>query len=475
MLDLLGPGNRPADRSFCDRLTRREMLRIGGLAPLGLSLSSLLAGQAFASPGTAPGNLPAGSFGRAKRCLLLFMWGGPSHIDMFDMKPNAPVEVRGEFSPAPTSVPGMQMCELMPRFAKHADKLSLIRSVTHTDNNHSTSAHWMLTGRKHERSAENFSAKGDDFPHMGSVLSKLAPSRATLPTFVALPEVIGTTIGAVTPGQNGGIIGKRYDPFCINQHPDEPDFEVGNLALPQDLNTARMAARKDLLSAFDKTRRNILTGSEIAALDAYQQRALDLITSPAAHQAFDLEAEGREMRDQYGRGTFGQGLLLGRRLLEAGVRLVTVYWHRERPGGTENSWDTHSANFTTMKNRLIPQIDGPLDTLLTDMQERGMLEDTLVVWSSEFGRTPKVNNNNGGRDHWGPCNSVWLAGAGVPGGYVHGETDKIASEPIADPVHPADLSATIFWLLGLRPETLIYDPLNRPLPISEGRPIQPLV
>lgn len=466
MLDLLGPGSR-----LCDRLTRREILRIGGLAPLGLSLSSLLAGQARA----AGDPLPNASFGRAKRCLLLFMWGGPSHIDLFDMKPNAPREVRGEFSPAPTSVPGLQMCELMPRLARHADKLSLIRSVTHTDNNHSTSAHWMLTGRKPPLSAENFSAKGDDFPHMGSVISKLSPGKATLPTFVALPETIGTTIGAVTPGQNGGIIGKRYDPFRIEHHPDLPDFKVGNLALPGDLNAARMNARKDLLHAFDETRAKLLAGSEITALDDYQRRALELITSPEAHRAFDLVAEGEAMRNRYGRETFGQGLLLGRRLLEAGVKLVTVYWHREKPGGTENSWDTHSANFSTLKDRLIPQVDGPLDTLLSDLEERGMLDDTLVVWTSEFGRTPKVNGNNGGRDHWGPCNSIWMAGAGVPGGYIHGETDKIASEPIADPVSPADLSATIFWLLGLRPESLIYDPLNRPLPISEGHVIKQLV
>ena len=468
MLDLLGPGSR-----LCDHITRREMLRIGGLAPMGLGLASLLAGHDRAV-GAEQSSI-AGSFGRAKRCLLMFMWGGPSHIDLFDMKPNAPREVRGEFNPAATSVPGLQMCELLPRLGRHADKLSLIRSLTHTDNNHSTSAHWMLTGRKPPFSAENFSAKGDDFPHLGSVVTKLAPSNPTLPTFVALPETISTTIGAIVPGQNGGIIGKQYDPFRIEQHPDLPDFKVGNLALPGDLSAARMAGRKELLGAFDSKRRSLLADTEIAALDDYQRRALELITSPEAHRAFDLAAESDATRDRYGRETFGQSLLLGRRLLEAGVRLVTVYWHRERPGGTENSWDTHGANFTTLKNRLLPQVDGPLDALLSDLQERGMLDDTLVVWSSEFGRTPKVNGNNGGRDHWGPCNSIWMAGAGVPGGYVHGVTDKIASEPIADAVHPADITATIFWLLGLRPESLIYDPLNRPLPISEGQPIKPLV
>ena len=457
---------------LCDKISRRAMLRIGGLAPLGLGLPTLLANEALGSEALAAHF--GGSFGRAKRCLVLFMWGGPSQLDLFDMKPNAPSEVRGEFQPASTKVPGMQICELMPELAKHTDKIALVRSVTHTDNNHSTSAHWMLTGRKHERSAENFSAKGDDFPNIGSVLTKLAPARQDLPTFVALPEVINTTIGATTPGQAGGMLGKRYDPFQINQHPDEPDFHVGSLSLPGDVPPLRMNDRKGLLTQFDRLRQRMESDADASAMNAYQQQALNLITSPIAQHAFDIAAESPAERDRYGRGTFGQSLLLARRLLEAGVRLVTVYWHRERPGGTENSWDTHGDNFRTLKDRLIPQVDQPLATLLEDLTARGLLDDTLVVWTSEFGRTPKVNGN-AGRDHWGPCNSIWMAGAGIPGGQVYGSSDKIASRPLNDPVTPEDLAATTYHLLGLRPETLIYDPLKRPLPIAEGQVLQRLL
>lgn len=468
MLEIRGQGYR-----LCDRITRRTMLRVGALAPIGLSLPALLAARAQA--GTAQAGPTGGSFGRAKRCLLLFMWGGPSHIDTFDMKPDAPVEVRGEFRPISTSVPGTQVCEHLPTFARMMDQIALIRSVTHTDNNHSTSAHWMLTGKKHERSAENFAAKGDDAPHIGSVISKMMPGHGDLPTFVSLPEQIGTTIGAVTPGQNGGILGKQFDPFLINRHPDEPDFKVENLALPADVDQARMHGRQDLLAKFNAARKKLLLDAEVAALDAYQQEAIDLVTSPKAHKAFDLQAEGDAMRDRFGRHTFGQGLLLARRLLEAGVKLVTVYWHRERPGGTENSWDTHSGNFVSLKNRLLPQVDKPLTVLLEDLGQRGLLDDTLVVWSSEFGRTPKVNNNNGGRDHWGPCNSVWLAGAGVPGGAVYGESDRIASRPLSDPVSPDDLSATIFHMMGLKPDLHYYDPLMRPIALSLGQPLRNLI
>jgi len=447
-------------------MTRRAMLRVGGLAPWGLGLPQLLAADAAA--GTS------GSFGRARRCLMLFMWGAPSHIDLFDMKPQAPAEIRGEFRPVSTAVPGFQVCEHLPQFSRHTDKMALIRSVTHTDNNHSTSAHWMLTGHKHERSAENFNARDSDFPHIGSVLSKLAPGKATLPTFVSLPEVIATTAGAVTPGQGGGILGRRYDPFCIQQHPDEPDFEVGNLSLPRGLGGDRMQQRTRLLERLDR-RRDLRADGEVAVLDSYREQALDLITSPDAQRAFDLAREKPAMRERYGPGTFGQSLLLARRLLEAGVRLVTVYWHREMPGGTENSWDTHSKNFIQLKNRLLPQVDGPLATMFEDFGQRGLLDDTLIVWNSEFGRTPKINNNQAGRDHWGPCNSLWLAGAGIAGGQIYGRSDNFAARPTSDPVSPADFSATIYHLLGLPPETVIYDPLQRPMPISTGRPLRRVI
>jgi hypothetical protein len=443
------------------RLTRRAMLKIGAVLPLGLSLPALLA-AAEQNPSNA------GKFGKAKRCLMLYMWGGPSHIDTFDMKPGAPLEIRGEFSPIRTKVPGIQICEHLPNLARHTDKIGFIRSVTHSDNNHSTSAHWMLTGHKPALSAENFGAQGSDFPHIGSVLSKLSPCKGHLPTFVALPDVIATTAGFVTPGQGGGILGQTYDPFRINQHPDEPDFRVQNLSPMDGMTDQRLRSRVSLLEEFDAFRGGLINSADAAALSVFQQKALDLVTSEETRKAFDLQKEGDKERDRYGRHTFGQSLLLARRLLESGVKLVTVYWHREKPG-VDTTWDTHSGNFKQLKERLLPQTDKPVATLLEDLAKRGLLEDTLVVWMSEFGRTPKINSSDAGRDHWGACNTIWMAGGGVPGGQVYGASDKIASEPVSDAVAPADVSATIYHLLGLDPASVIYDPLGRPLPISDGQ------
>ncbi|HEY8504221.1 MAG TPA: DUF1501 domain-containing protein [Gemmataceae bacterium] len=460
MLEFLSP--RP--HSFCDRMTRRELLRLGGLAPLGLSLPALL-GAGRASAGA---EAPAG-FGKAKRCLMIFLWGGPAHQDTFDLKPDAPAEIRGEFKPVRTRVPGLEICEHFPQLAKHTDKIALIRSVTHSDRNHSTAAHWMLTGHKHRLSAENFGPSPADSPHIGSVVAKVAPAPPGLPTFVALPERIATTIGAVVPGQGGGALGGRYDPFRIDQHPDAADFSVRQFTLPADVPAARFAARRDLRAAFDAARRLLDRTGAGRRMGEHYRQALDMVTSPRARRAFDLNAESDRVRDRYGRGTFGQGLLLARRLLEAGVKLVTVYWHRDRPG-VDTTWDTHAKNFEQLKNRLIPQVDGPVAALLEDLGLRGMLGDTLVLWTSEFGRTPKVNRN-AGRDHWGACNSVWLAGAGVAAGTVFGSSDKSAAYPASDPVGPEDLAATVFHLLGIPPETIVRDLQERPLAVSHGRVI----
>jgi len=460
-----------ARHPLCDRISRRTWLRIGGLAPLGLQLPQLLASTTEPqSAATHSAATHSRSFGRAKRCLMLYLWGGPSHIDMYDLKPNAPDGIRGEFQPVASNVVGMQFCEHLPHFSRHADKIALVRSVTHQDNNHSTSAHWMMTGHRHRLSAENFGASDADFPHIGSVVSKLAPGPQTVPTFVALPERIATTAGAITPGQGGGFLGKRYDPFLIDQHPDEPNFQVPSLRLPADTPVARVQARRNLLAAVDAARYQLAEADEVSAMGAYYQQGLDLITSPAARQAFDLQSEDPRLRDRYGRQTFGQSLLLSRRLLEAGVKLVTVYWHRDMPG-TDTTWDTHGRNFIQLKDRLLPQVDQPLATLFEDLQSRGLLDETLIVWTSEFGRTPRINGNSGGRDHWGACNSIWFAGAGIQGGTIHGASDRIAAYPDRDPVDPGDVAATIYHQLGLSGETLIHDRQNRPLPISPGRPL----
>jgi Protein of unknown function (DUF1501) len=345
--------------------------------------------------------------------------------------------------------------------------------VTHTDNNHSTGAHWMLTGHKHRLSAENFGASPSDYPHIGSVLSKLRPASVSLPSFVALPERIATTAGAVVPGQNGGVLGSQYDPLAITEHPDKPDFKVEMLAQRGGLDDARVAIRQNLLATFNATRAELDRSLPVHALNGYYERAADLITSGVARRAFDLQQEPEPERERYGRGTFGQSLLLARRLLEAGVPLVTVYWHRDMPG-VDTTWDTHAQNFKQLKERLVPQIDQPIATLLADLKSRGLLDDTLLVWSSEFGRTPKINAN-AGRDHWGACNSIWLAGGGIPGGQVVGSSDKHAAFPADHPVGPADVTATIFRRLGIEPHTLVHDREGRPHTISPGRPLDALL
>jgi hypothetical protein len=461
MLELFGSGSK-----LCDHLSRRAMLRIGALAPLGLSLPALLAARdAKAAAGSA---LPG--FGKAKRCLLLFMWGGPAHQDMWDMKPDAPLEVRGQFKPIASNVPGINVCEHLQHFSKQMDKVALVRSVTHSDNNHSTGAHWMLTGHKHRLTAENFPASAIDMPHIGSVMTKLMPSERSLPTFVALPERIGTTAGPLTPGQFAGILGQKYDPFFIDQHPDDPKFKIEMLALREGIDPVRVVARKNLLESFNAAQPRLENIPQVGAMKSYYERAADLIVSAKTREAFDLTQEHPADRERYGMQTFGQSVLLARRLLGAGVKLVTVYWHRDQVG-VDTTWDTHGNNFSQLKDRLIPQVDRPLATLLADMQASGMLEDTLVVWMSEFGRTPKVNGA-AGRDHWGPCNTIWFSGAGIPGGQVYGASDKHAAFPADNPVTPADVTATIYHLLGIAPHTLVHDREGRPHTVSHGHELE---
>jgi hypothetical protein len=451
---------------FCDRLTRREALEIGSLGTMGLALPRLLESRAAASSGE-------GTFGRAKRVILLFMWGGPAHQDTWDLKPHGPEASRGEFLPISTSVPGIHISEHFPLIARHADKLAIIRSVGQDDNNHSTGAHASLTGRRHELQAESFGARDTDFPHFGSVLTRLAPNRRGLPTFVALPEVIATTNGAVTPGQGGGFLGKKYDPFQIAEHPDRPDFSIDSLRLPREIAPPRMVERRNLLGQIELAARLADRSGVVQSMDAFYQQALDMVLAPEARRAFDLAAEPSASRARYGWHTFGQSVLLARRLIEAGVKLVTVYWHREQKT-VDTTWDTHGRNFEELKNRLMPSADRPIAALLEDLAGSGLLDETLVIWNSEFGRTPNVNAN-AGRDHWGPCNSVVMAGGGVPGGQVFGTTDEKAAYPISDKVTQDDIAATIYHLLGIDGETLIRDRQDRPFALTLGQPIARLL
>ena len=389
------------------------------------------------------------------------------------MKPDGPVETRGEFLPIATNVPGLHISEHFPLIAQHADKLALIRSVGQEDNNHSTGAHAGLTGRRHELQRESFNARESDFPHFGSVLSALRPNHGGLPTFVSLPEMIHTTNGAITPGQGGGLLGRAYDPFQITQHPDRPDFSIESLRLPESVTLGRMQSRRGLLNQIDQTARLAERSDRAATLESYYQSALDMVLAPDVRGAFDLTGISEDERFRYGYHAFGQGVLLAKRLAEAGVQLVTVYWHRERKT-LDTSWDTHSRNFTELRSRLMPSVDRPIAALLEDLSQSGLLDDTLVVWNSEFGRTPKINGN-GGRDHWGPCNTVVMAGAGVEGGQVYGATDAQAAYPIANKVTQDDIAATIYHMLGYHPETRVFDRSSRPHNLALGEPIYDLL
>lgn len=456
--------------TFCDRLDRRTMLQAGSLGTMGLSLPQLLSQKAEARPGRIE---TSSVFGKAKRVILLFMWGGPAHQDTWDLKPEGPIESRGEFLPIATNVPGLHVSEHFPLLAQHADKLAVIRSVGQEDNNHSTGAHAGLTGRRHELKAESFGARQTDFPHFGSVLSSLRPNSSGLPTFVSLPEIISTTNGAVTPGQGGGLIGRKFDPFRITQHPDDPDFSIESLRLPESVGLSRLETRRGLLRQMDHAARIADRSVQTKTLSGYYEQALDMVLAPKVRNAFDLGSVSQSERMRYGYHTFGQSVLMAKQLAEAGVQLVTVYWHREKKT-IDSTWDTHSLNFQELKLRLMPSVDRPIAALLEDLSQSGLLEDTLVVWNSEFGRTPKVNGR-AGRDHWGACNSVVMAGGGVPGGQVYGASDPQAAYPIANKVTQDDIAATMYHLLGFQPDDEVHDRLNRPHRLALGEPIYDLL
>jgi len=449
--------------------SRRRLLRMAGLGGFGLALPDLLRLRA-ASAASMPGNgRPDGGFGRAKSVIMLFMSGGPAHQDTFDLKPDAPAEVRGEFKPIKTNVPGIEICEHFPRLAQVADKYAILRAVTHPGIDHSTSAYEMLTGRRHPQPGERREPGPDDFPHIGAVVSRFRPPQRPVPPFVALPERFYITNGPDIPGQTGGFMGRQYDPFRINGDFSQPGFRVPDVALPNAVDGARFSRRQALLgrvSSGDAHLADTLCG---AGRDAYYERALSLLTSPETHRAFDVAAEPATVREAYGMHRHGQAVLAARRLVEAGVPFVSVYWHREKPD-IDTTWDTHANNFPEMKNRLMPQVDQPHAALFRDLEDRGLLDSTLVIWVGEFGRTPRINAA-GGRDHWGFCGAALLAGAGIRGGQVYGSSDVTAAYPASDPVTPADLAATIYHALGITPAVEILDRLHRPHPLTEGSPL----
>jgi hypothetical protein len=438
---------------------RRAMLRAGGAGMLGLSMPKLLqAGEV--SQSIQP---------RAKSVIFLFQWGGPSQLDTFDMKPLAPSSVRSPYRSIGSSAPGIEVCELLPEMAKRMHHVTLIRTMTHTMKNHASAGYYALSGHEPPSDDQRLRDSLDLYPAYGSVVDHLAPNRNGMPTSVAYPHVIRD--GSIVPAQHASFLGKRHDPLLFLEDPNGPSFALPELSLPEGLTVERLQQRRELQRLVDQQAKMLEYSSEALGFDDYYQRAMSMLTSSNVRQAFDLSAEDEAVRDRYGRTSYGQSCLLARRLIESGVKFVTVYFSNSIGGRRVNDggWDTHGFDNTRMYNIVdkyqLPITDQTLPTLLDDLESRGLLDETLVVWMGEFGRTPEINKNES-RDHWPQCYTALLAGGGVKGGYVYGQSDERAKYPAEKPVKPEDLAATIYHLLGIDPATEIVDRNNRPLVIG---------
>ncbi len=448
----------------CDLPSRRALLRVGGTGLLGLSFPRLLAAA------DAP---RARHKAKAKAVIFLHQWGGPGQHETFDPKPDAPDNVRGWHGATKTRLPGVLFGEKIPKIAAMADKLTVVRCMQHTMKNHNSAGYYSLTGVSPPTDDQRLRDTLELFPAYGSIVDKLAPAPKGVATFVAYPHVISD--GSITPGQHASFLGKAHSPLFVNQDPNKPDFRLPELTLPDNLSVERLESRKDILKLIDE-QSDLLENSLVAqGLDESYQKAVAMLTSPRFKQAFDLSKEDAKTRDAYGRTTYGQGCLLARRAVEAGAKFVNVYFSRAI-GGPGQGWDYHGFRGENVPDRLkelLPLTDQTLPALITDLEERGLLDSTLVVWVGEFGRTPKISSN-GGRDHWPQCYSAVLAGGGTKKGFVYGASDKIGAYATVGQARPEDLAATMFEALGIDPETEIRDKLNRPLPIARGKPIAEL-
>lgn len=454
-----------------DALSRREWMRVGGIGLGGLSLPALAAASRATADG-APSDA-GGAFGKAKSVIVIFLGGGPPQHETWDPKPEAPPEIRGGFGTIATQTPGLSVGELMPLTAGLTDKIAVLRAMVTNDNAHSSSGYQMMTGVPHvPLSAENAVSKAPNLaPHWGAVTKYVTRrNRTAFPPAVTLPNRIANTGEIVWPGQIAGILGPKYDPWLLTCDPSQPDFKVPDLALPEELPALRFERRLSLLNQVDRHLEGLKDAPAVSGFNRQTQQALDLLGGSQARRAFDLSQEGDSTRDRYGRTRWAQSILLARRLVEAGVSLVQINWCRVDGEPNAGSWDTHEKHNDLLKRFLMPWMDRAYSSLLIDLSERGMLDETLVVWVGEFGHTPKFNPN-AGRDHWGHCFSIALAGGGVRGGIVHGKSDAHAAFPVAGRVEPRDLLATLFHCLGHSPETELYDTEGRPHAISSGRVI----
>jgi hypothetical protein len=456
----IGPQDSPGPL-----LARREVLRAGAVGLMGLSLPRLLEAEESAKQrGVRP---------RADACIVIFLNGGPSHLDMWDMKPEAPAEIRGEFRPIPTSADGVQLCEHLPRLARQMHRAALVRSMRHSVNNaHALAVYTALTG--HDRGDANIAVgtSSDDHPALGSVLTLLRPPERSALPYVALPYKTKEGAGGPPqPGFTAGIIGQGYDPFWILSDPSSPDFSLPDVTLHSGLSLDRVHSRVDLLARIEAQFRSRHNEPGMQALDRFQTRALEVLTSAPTQRALRLDEEAPAVRDAYGRNIYGQSVLLARRLIEAGTRVVNISWAPD----ANATWDTHGNNFQKLKGELLPQFDAAAASLIRDLAERGLLERTIVAVLGDFGRTPRINAG-AGRDHWNNCYTVFLAGGGIRAGHVHGSSDRHGALPASSPVSPGDVISTLYHLLGLDPHREIRDQLQRPFQlVREGEVVRELI
>ena len=465
-------------KDLCDKglgVTRRDILRVGGSSMLGLSLGGMFNLQALAKDSNKGGK----GWGKAKSVIMIYLQGGPSHLDLWDPKENVPDNVRSVFKPIKTKIPGVNFTELLPNLAKVNDKFTMMRSVSYTPNglfNHTAAIYQMMTGYTTDKvspSGQLEPPSPKDFPNFGSNIIRLRPPTEPMLPFVMLPRPLQES-GVVGKGGSAGFLGKAFDPYTLYPPGDDMDMnkmdkiQIDDLNLRPDVFSYRLERRARLRDEINAATPAIEKAVEKYNVNDYYKQAMNLIVSGRARNAFDLKQEAERTRDKYGRNTFGQSCLLARRLVEAGTRVVEVVWPKVA-NSNNHSWDVHSGLNERMKNQSAPMLDRGLSALIADMDERGILDDTLVLAVGEFGRSPQKgvstsgnNNSADGRDHWPYCYTGVIAGAGIKRGYVHGKSDKTGSAPLEKPIHPTQLLATIYHACGIDPESIVYNHLNQP-------------
>jgi len=488
---LVIPGEKGKD--VCDShlgMTRRELIRVGGSSLLGLTLPALLKSQANAKESnTFEGSGPG--WNRAKSVIMIYMQGGPSHIDLWDPKHDVPDNVRSVFKSIKTKVPGIDMMETMPNTAKIIDKATLLRTMSYTPNglfNHTAAIYQMMTGY----TTDKVSASGQleppspkDFPHYGSNISKMKPPTEAMLPFVMMPRPLQES-NVIGKGGTAGFLGRAYDPYTLYPGGGDMDMKkmdrikVDDLKLPVGVSSGRLNRRASLRDKLTKGMTDIDKAVAQYDLDTYYEKALGLVLSGRARDAFDLKAEKDKIHEMYGRNTFGQSCLLARRLVEAGTRVVQINWPKVA-NSDNHSWDHHKDLTKRLKNQSAPMLDLGLSGLIADMDDRGLLDETLIVAVGEFGRSPKRgvstsgnSNSADGRDHWPYCYTACLAGAGIKRGSVYGKSDKTGSSPLTNPVHPTQLLATVYHAMGLNPGTMVYNHLNQPREMVKGEAVTAL-